>query len=107
MFSKTEIKHIQKEIHVDDAALLKMFDALRDKARLRILLLLTKHTEVCVTDIANIFGVSLPAASRQLKILEQAGIAEKERNGQVICYSLNRKNPLTYAIMKLILNQPL
>ncbi len=105
MFSKTEIKYIQKEINVDDVRLTRMFDALRDRARLRIFLLLTKHTEVCVTDIANVFGVSLPAASRQLKILEQAGIAEKERRGQIICYRLNKSNSLAGSLIKLILSE--
>ena len=105
MFSTKELKKVQKDLDVDDGKLTQVFDALRDKARLRIFLLLTQRDEVCVTDIANVFGVTLPAASRQLKILEQAGLVEKERHGQIICYMLKEKSNLVQLLKKFILGQ--
>lgn len=75
--------------------LLGMFDALRDAGRFRIFMeLKEEREEFCVTDIARMLGVSVPAASRQLKILEQAGLIERKREGQIVCYEV-RKNDAT------------
>lgn len=79
------------------------FGALSDGGRIRIIKILSRRNDICVSDIARILGVSVPAASQQLKVLEMAGLVEKERCGQMVCYRLNKKEPFVKSILKVVL----
>lgn len=78
------------------------FNALRDTCRLHIFQLLMLEREVCVTDVAKICKISVPAASQQLKILELTGMVRKERMGQMVCYALRKENPTVQTFIKMI-----
>ncbi len=54
------------------ASLDAIFAALSDPTRRRILDLLTR-AELCVTDLAKPFSISLPAISKHLRVLEMDG----------------------------------
>lgn len=77
-----------------------IFNALGDQGRFRIFNLLTERNDLCVTDIANIFGISVPAASQQLRILEMTGLVRKERIGQTICYEVKIDDSLVKLLTK-------
>lgn len=77
-----------------------IFNALGDRGRFRIFKLLTERSDLCVTDIANIFGISVPAASQQLRVLEMTGLARKERIGQTICYKVKINDSLVKVLTK-------
>ena len=65
----------------------RMFQALADATRLRILgLLLTG--EVCVCDIHESLGLSQPKVSRHLAYLRRAGLVETRRDGLWVNYRL-------------------
>jgi ArsR family transcriptional regulator len=65
----------------------KVFQALGDKTRLRILgLLLTG--EVCVCHIHESLGVSQPKASRHLAYLRRSGLVATRRQGLWVYYRL-------------------
>lgn len=64
------------------ASLDTIFAALSDPTRRRILDLLTR-AELCVTDLAKPFSISLPAISKHLRVLEKAGLIKRERDGRV------------------------
>jgi ArsR family transcriptional regulator, arsenate/arsenite/antimonite-responsive transcriptional repressor len=65
----------------------RLFQALGDTTRLRILgLLLTG--EVCVCDIHASLGISQPKASRHLAYLRRAGLVETRREGLWVHYRL-------------------
>ena len=64
--------------------------------------LLAEQDDLCVTDFANVFNISVPAASRQLKILEIMNLVKRERMGQMICYCLRADNPIVEKIIKII-----
>jgi DNA-binding transcriptional ArsR family regulator len=64
------------------ASLDQIFAALSDPTRRRILDLLAR-TELCVTDLAKPFSISLPAISKHLRVLEKAGLIKRERDGRV------------------------
>ena len=66
----------------DDPSLDAVFGALSDPTRRRILDLLAR-TDCCVTDLAKPFSISLPAISKHLRVLENAGLIKRERNGRV------------------------
>ncbi len=58
------------------------FAALGDATRLAILSRLADHGELTVLEIAQPFDMSLPAVSQHLKVLEQAGLILRRRDGQ-------------------------
>lgn len=102
MLNKDEIKNIRRDIGKQGADAAVIFDALGDPTRFRIFRLLVERGELCVTDIANVFEITMAAASQQLKILELTNLAERERMGQMICYRINKKNPITKSIIKIL-----
>ena len=76
-------KYMDKQI--DDVA--KLFQALGDPTRLRILgLLLTG--EVCVCDIHESLRAPQPKVSRHLAYLRKAGLVETRRDGLWVHYRL-------------------
>lgn len=63
-------------------ALDRTFAALADPTRRRILARLARG-ERCVTDLARPYSMSLPAVSKHLRVLENAGLIRRRRNGRV------------------------
>lgn len=57
------------------------FSALSDPTRRAILMRLTKG-EASVGELADPFAISLPAISRHLKVLQQAGLIERKTEAQ-------------------------
>jgi ArsR family transcriptional regulator len=69
--------------------LARMFKALGDPIRLRVLSRITSapEGEICVCDITgDEFDVSGPTISHHLKVLREAGLIEGERRGTWIYY---------------------
>jgi DNA-binding transcriptional ArsR family regulator len=64
-----------------DPDLDRTFAALADPIRRGILARLSEG-EATVNELAAPYAVSLPAISRHLKVLEQAGLIERDRQGQ-------------------------
>jgi DNA-binding transcriptional ArsR family regulator len=60
----------------------RTFAALADPTRRRILARLA-HGERCVTDLARPYSMSLPAVSKHLRVLENAGLIRRRRDGRV------------------------
>lgn len=60
--------------------ILTIFRALADPTRLRIMLLLLKM-ELAVGELAQILDQSQPRISRHIKILDEAGLAERRKEG--------------------------
>jgi ArsR family transcriptional regulator len=65
----------------------RLFKALGDETRLRIVALLS-HGELCVCHVQEALGLSQPNVSRQLAILRSAGIVEDRREGNWVYYRL-------------------
>jgi ArsR family transcriptional regulator len=66
----------------------RMFKALGDPVRLRLLSLVASHAggEACVCDISASFDVSQPTISHHLKVLRSAGLLDCERRGTWVYY---------------------
>ena len=60
----------------------RTFAALADPTRRRILEHLAKGDR-CVTDLAKPYSMSLPAVSKHLRVLENAGLVRRKRKGRV------------------------
>jgi ArsR family transcriptional regulator len=63
----------------------KVFKALADPTRLRIMLLLRRR-ELCVCELMFILGMEQSRVSHHMRILRDAGIAEDVREGRWIIY---------------------
>ena len=71
----------------------RLFRALADETRLRIIALLS-HGELCVCHIHEALELPQPNVSRQLGILRAAGVVEDRREGSWVYYRLlPQENP--------------
>lgn len=68
--------------------LARMFKALGDPARLRLLSMVASHDggEACVCNLTPGFELSQPTISHHLKVLREAGLLECERRGTWVFY---------------------
>ncbi len=68
--------------------LARMFKALGDPARLRLLSLVASHAggEACVCDLSVSFDLSQPTISHHLKVLRETGLLQCERRGTWVYY---------------------
>ncbi|HEY1643119.1 MAG TPA: metalloregulator ArsR/SmtB family transcription factor [Streptosporangiaceae bacterium] len=72
------------------AGLARVFRALGDPVRLRLVSLIGAHQggEACVCDLNAAFRLSQPTISHHLKVLREAGIIDSERRGTWVYYRL-------------------
>lgn len=68
--------------------LIKIFHALSDETRLKIIKLLEKN-ELCVCEIVAALDMVQPKVSFHLGVLKEAGIVKIKRKGKWIIYSLD------------------
>jgi ArsR family transcriptional regulator len=73
--------------------LLGALRAAAEPTRLR-LLVLCAHGELTVTELTRILGQSQPRVSRHLKLLCEAGLLDRFREGSWVFYRLNRSDPV-------------
>ncbi|MEK7108565.1 MAG: metalloregulator ArsR/SmtB family transcription factor [Patescibacteria group bacterium] len=66
--------------------LARLFFAVADPTRIRILLTLQRRDEACVTDLADELGISVAAVSHHLRILRECRCLQTIRMGKMICY---------------------
>ena len=78
--------------------LTRLFRALGDETRLRIVALLS-HGELCVCHIEKALDLSQPNVSRQLGILRAAGIVDGRREGTWVYYALAPQEHAAVAAM--------
>lgn len=71
--------------------LVKIFRALSDETRLKIIKLLSK-SELCVCEIVSALGMIQPKVSFHLSILRKAQIVKIKRQGKWILYGLNEED---------------
>ena len=68
----------------------KLFKALSDETRIRILKVLLER-ECCVCEVMQALDISQSRASRNLGILENAGFINSRRDGLWIVYSIDEQ----------------
>lgn len=102
MDSAVVIAEIQKSLEASDDSLIRMFNALGDPTRFRIFYSLCAANDICVTELARIIQISVPAASQQLKLLEMVDLTVRKRSGQKICYEVNYQHPMVADLVSLM-----
>jgi ArsR family transcriptional regulator len=71
----------------------EFFSALANDTRLRCLMLLSRHDELCVCELTHALGASQPHISRHLAQLRELGIVTDSRHGLWVYYSINPALP--------------
>lgn len=71
------------------AELAKVFKALGDPARVKLLSLIaaSESGEMCVCDLTGPVGLSQPTVSHHMKLLVEAGLVAREQRGKWAYYS--------------------
>lgn len=76
--------------------LIKVFKALSDKTRIRLLKILQQR-ELCVCEFMQVLDMTQSRVSRNLRILKDVGLVKDRRDGLLVRYSLNEKPFNQYA----------
>jgi ArsR family transcriptional regulator len=71
--------------------LARVFKAMGDPVRLRLLSLIASHAggEACVCDLTDVFDLSGPTISHHLKVLREAGLITGQRRGTWVYYRVH------------------
>lgn len=83
---------MRPQLDDDDAAELeRLFQALADRHRLRVVNMLAQADgqAICVCDFQDALGLKQPTVSYHLKQLVEAGVIEREQRGRFSFYSLH------------------
>lgn len=84
---KNEIKKVSADL-TDVASVIGLIG---NDTRIKILYLIKAEKKLCVCDLSDILGMTVPAVSQQLRKLKDRGIISSERNGTIIYYSLKEE----------------
>ncbi|MCL5029130.1 MAG: metalloregulator ArsR/SmtB family transcription factor [Bacteroidetes bacterium] len=89
-FNANKVNEVKKSLPAEKEfdELVSLYAALGNLTRLKIIFALAKG-EICVCDIANVLGLSIPATSHQLKYLYEQKLLKYRNDGKMIYYSLN------------------
>jgi DNA-binding transcriptional ArsR family regulator len=85
----------------ESQTLLIWLRAAAEATRLRLLALCAER-ELSVSDLAEVLGQSEPRVSRHLRILTEAGLIERVRQGQWVHYRLTRATPAAGFVLGLL-----
>nr|WP_051305796.1 metalloregulator ArsR/SmtB family transcription factor [Desulfogranum mediterraneum] len=75
---------------------IRVMKALSDPNRVRVLKLLEER-ELCVCEIQKLLGLAQSTVSKHMKLLEDAGLVERSRQGTWIIYCLADGGESVYA----------
>jgi len=83
-----------------------LFKLLSDATRLRALVLLHNHGELCVCELTHALAISQPKISRHLAHLRDANLVSDRRQGLWIYYQINPELPeWVTSILKISVNE--
>jgi|SRR3970040_2159524 DNA-binding transcriptional ArsR family regulator len=83
-------RNYMRSIPKEWRAMAKVFIALGDEHRQRILLTFEKGERLTVGQISEVSTLSRPAVSHHLKILRQAGVLDAEKVGKEVFLRVNK-----------------
>jgi ArsR family transcriptional regulator len=75
-------------VSAETVRMAEFFKVLADPTRLSVITAILDR-ELCVQEISGLMGMSQSAVSHQLKLLRDAGLAKRRRQGRNIYYSLD------------------
>ena len=93
VFDRKRVSTARRTVSVHEEGLrglVRLYKLLASKTRLQALLALGEG-ELCVCDISAVLGLSIAAASHQLKALADEGWVRTRKEGKMVYYSLTDK----------------
>lgn len=81
------------------SAMASTFRLLGDPTRVRILMTLVEHDELCVHEIAEVVGAGETKVSQALRLLRTAGIVQNRRDGRHVHYRLEDEHVRTLLLV--------
>lgn len=72
---------------------LNIVKAVSDGNRLRVVMILTQHQELCVCNITEMLKLATPTVSRHISILQKAGLVKSRKDSRWIYYRLSDSFP--------------
>lgn len=103
MLTPKEHKKLERYVKgMDVRRMAAAFDALGEPNRCLIFRALLKHDNVIVSQIAAAVGISEPLASQHLKVLLNADLVERVKDGKKVYYTINYADPLVNAIKNVV-----
>ena len=80
------------------------FHALGDKTRFRLFQILGEKKEICVGQLAEELGITSACVSQHMKILNEAGLVRRVREGQRVCYEVSTDSQMKQLLSSFIFN---
>lgn len=102
MTKKREPQKKHKVFSESDIAMVEGFKVLSDINRYRIFRILAQQPRLSITHIAQMLNISIPLASQHIRILSNAKLLQKERDGKKVFPKLEHSNPFVQAIIATI-----
>lgn len=102
MNKQEQIHFIQSTLCPPEDTFWALFHALGDCVRYRITKVMMYHRNMCVSDLAAICNVSVPAVSQHLRVLQKNGLVTKKQEGRTVYYELKADNPYLKQIVGVI-----
>jgi ArsR family transcriptional regulator len=103
MLSASEHRKLQKHVQgMDVSRLAGVFDALGEPNRCLIFRAVLKRPHANVSQLALAVGISDSLASQHLKVLREAGLVTRRREGKRVYYDMNSHDVLVEAIKKVV-----
>lgn len=75
---------------------IRVMKALSDPSRVRLVKIL-EHKPLCVCELQNLVGLAQSTVSKHMRILEEAGLVDFNKEGSWIIYRLTRGEDSEYA----------
>jgi len=72
---------------------LNILKAASDGSRLRVILALTEHGELCVCEITEMLSLATATVSRHMSVLQRAGLVRSRKRGRWVYYGLSEEFP--------------
>lgn len=87
-FDEDKVNRLQPRVG-ESHGVAKIFKALADDTRAKIIYALSLEDELCVCDVAAIIGSSIANTSHHLRLLRNMGLAKYRKEGKLVFYSLD------------------
>jgi ArsR family transcriptional regulator len=103
MLSPSEHHRLQNYVNgIDVRRMSTAFDALGEPNRCLIFRALLKQEHVNVGQLASVVGISDSLASQHLKILLEADLVRRNKEGKQVYYSVNNNDALVAALRQAV-----
>ncbi|SDM76773.1 ArsR/SmtB family transcription factor [Sediminibacillus halophilus] len=92
-YNEETVNRVKNKINSEDiTGRVRLFKAMADENRAKIVFALSQEKELCVCDVANIIETSVATASHHLRNLRKMGLATYRKQGKLAFYSLESES---------------